>query len=156
MTGRMPAAGGGADDRSDPALSLRIPNDVAILCSALDSIDAFLERHGVGSSVAFTVRLAVEEIGTNIIKYAYADSARHEIEIDVRLAQGRVLLRMADDGRAFDPLQAQAPDLGLTIEQRTVGGVGIHLVRTLADGVEYARIAGWNVLSVAIRIDSGP
>lgn len=154
MTGRMPAPG--ADDRSDPTLSLRIPNDVAMLCSALDSIDAFLERHGVGGTVPFTVRLVAEEIGTNVIKYAYEDSGLHEIEIDVRLASGRVILRVADDGRAFDPLQAQAPDLGLSVEQRNIGGVGIHLVRTLAERVEYARVAGRNVLSVAIRIDSGP
>jgi anti-sigma regulatory factor (Ser/Thr protein kinase) len=151
----MPAPGGG-DDRSDPTLSLRIPNDVAMLCRALESIDAFLERHGVGGTVPFTVRLAAEEIGTNVIKYAYVDSGRHEIEIDLTLAPLRVFLRVADDGREFDPLQARAPDLASSVEQRNVGGVGIHLVRTLAERVEYARVAGRNVLSVTIRIDSGP
>jgi anti-sigma regulatory factor (Ser/Thr protein kinase) len=63
---------------------------------------------------------------------------------------------VADDGREFDPLQARAPDLASSVEQRNVGGVGIHLVRTLAERVEYARVAGRNVLSVTIRIDSGP
>ena len=154
MTGRMHGPAG-VDDRSDPTLSLRIPNDVVVLCSALESIDAFLERNGLGGTTAFTVRLAVEEIVTNVIKYAYEDSQRHEIEIDVRLAAQRVILRVADDGREFDPIKAPAPDVGLTVEQRPVGGVGIHLVRTLAERLEYARVAGQNVLSAAIRIDSG-
>jgi len=141
---------------ADPALRLRIPNDVASLCSALESIDAFLERHGIGDTAAFAVRLAAEEIGTNIIKYAYGDSARHEIELDIRLAPGHLLLRVADDGKEFDPLAAPPPDLGLTLEEKAVGGVGIHLVRTLAERLEYARVAGQNVLSATIRIDSGP
>lgn len=155
MTGRMQGPAGGVDDRSDPTLSLRIANDIVALCSALESIDAFLESHGLGDTVAFTVRLAVEEIVTNVIKYAYGDSERHEIEIDLRLAPRRVLLRVADDGREFDPIKAPVPDPGLTIEERPVGGVGIHLVRTLAERLEYARVAGRNVLSAAILIDSG-
>ena len=142
------------DDGSGPTLSLRIANDVASLCDALATVDEFLERHRVGAQATFTVRLAAEEIVTNVIKYAYQDSARHAIELDLRLWSDRAILRVADDGRAFDPLLAPPPDLSRPVEEKAVGGVGIHLVRTLAERLEYARVGDRNVLSATIRIES--
>src|SRR5262245_16863373 len=152
---RKPGPGQGVDDGSAPALSLRIPNDVQGLCSALATLDEFMERHRVDGQTAFTVRLAAEEIVTNVIKYAYADTARHEIELGLRLAKGRAVLRVVDDGRAFDPLAAPAPDLTLPVEEKPIGGVGIHLVRTMAE-LEYTRADGKNVLSATVRIESAP
>ena len=149
----MPGPGQGVGDGSSPTLSLRIANDVQSLCSALATLDGFLERHRVDDQTAFTVRLAAEEIVTNVIKYAYADTARHEIEIVLRLASDRAVLRVVDDGRAFDPLAAPAPDLALPVEEKPLGGVGIHLLRTLAE-LEYTRADGRNVLSATVRIGS--
>ena len=57
-------------------------------------------------------------------------------------------IRVEDDGRAFDPLQAPPPDLDLPLEERPVGGLGIHIVRSVMDAVEYQRRGGRNVLTM--------
>ena len=142
------------DDGSAPILHLSIANDDASLCAALETLDEFLEQRRVHGEAAFTLRLAAEEIVTNVIKYAYADSARHEIEIDLCLSPDRAVLRVTDDGRPFDPLRAPPPDLSLPLEEKPPGGVGIHLLRTLTERLEYARAGGRNVLSATVRIES--
>lgn len=143
--------GASKDDRPGPILRLHIANDIGDLCRAMESVDGFLEGQEVEGEAAFTVRLAVEEIVTNIIKYAYDDTGAHGISLEIRLAPGRVVIQVADDGREFDPLAASAPDLDLSLEEKEVGGVGIHLVRTMAESLEYARVGGKNVLTAAIR-----
>lgn len=139
-----------SEDRSDPVCRCVIANDVDALCRALESLDAFLEGHGDSGETAFTVRLLVEEIVTNVIKYAYEDAGAHQITIELRLTPDRAVLRVTDDGKEFDPLAAPAPDLELPLEERKVGGVGIHLVRTLAEHLEYSRSGGKNVITATI------
>jgi serine/threonine-protein kinase RsbW len=151
MTGRGNGPGAGGEDRTEPVLSLEIANDLEGLSRAMESADRFLTDQRVEDEAAFTVRLALEEIVTNILKYAYQDSATHQIAIDLRLSPDRVVLRVSDDGREFDPLAAPAPDLDLPIEDKEVGGVGIHLVKAMAERLSYERVGGKNVLSATIR-----
>jgi anti-sigma regulatory factor (Ser/Thr protein kinase) len=153
-SGSGPCGAAPSDERSDAVCRCVIANDVDALCRALETLDVFLEAHGDPGETAFTVRLLAEEIVTNVIKYAYDDAGAHEIAIELRLTPDHAVLRVTDDGREFDPLAAPAPDLDLPLEEKKVGGVGIHLVRTLAERLEYARAGGKNVIEATIRRES--
>ena len=151
LSGRGNGPGAGGEERTEPVQRIEIANDLEGLSRAMESADRFLADQRVEEEASFTVRLALEEIVTNIIKYAYQDSAAHQIAIDLRLSPGRVVLRVSDDGREFDPLAAPAPDLDLPVEDKELGGVGIHLLKTMAERLEYARVGGKNVVSATIR-----
>jgi len=68
------------------------------------------------------------------------------------LDQDLLSIQVADDGVAFNPLLAPEPDLDLAIDQRPVGGLGIHLMRTMMDDLEYKRVNGQNLLTLRQRV----
>lgn len=98
------------------------------------------------------VLLAAEELLVNIFTYAY-QGAHGPAEVDCRLVQrdGQKFLcfMVKDWGPAFDPFhEAPAPDLDRTIDDRPIGGLGIHLIKTLATHVSYTRLHDANVVEL--------
>ena len=65
-------------------------------------------------------------------------------------------LEIRDRGPAFDPLAAAPPDLSIPFSQRAIGGLGIHLARSVTDTIEYAREAGENCLRLTKRAPAPP
>jgi anti-sigma regulatory factor (Ser/Thr protein kinase) len=126
-------------------------NDLAELPAALDWLEATLRSAGVGETAVGELRLVAEEGLSNVIRHAYADAARHSIEVTVEIGGGEVRLVLRDDGRPFNPLAAPAPDLDGPIEQRPLGGLGILLLKSLADRADYRREGDANVLRLAKR-----
>lgn len=112
------------------------------IAPALDSIETGLADVGVAQELALELRLIAEEVITNVVKYAEADT----IQIDFKVSDITVVLEVRDNGKRFDPLGAAAPDLEASVEDRPLGGLGIHLVQALADEVSYERRDDWNVL----------
>lgn len=144
-TGKSDAGTGPAP--TPPSLERILQNDLESLAAAAPALAEFLALHGVGADASFACSLALEEIVTNIIKYAFADSGAHEIHFAARLSPEHVVLRFTDDGREFNPLAAPPPDLELLPEERPIGGLGIHLVRNLAQRIEYQRAGGRNTVT---------
>jgi serine/threonine-protein kinase RsbW len=83
-----------------------------------------------------------------VLKYASARTVELSLELDDREAR----LELRDDGQPFDPLGAPAPDLESPMEERGLGGLGIHLVKELADDIQYRREAGFNFLLLRKRL----
>jgi len=92
-------------------LELRIVNTVDAIRPANAAAMIWLQDNGVGEAAELLANLAVEELVTNCIKYGYADSAQHFIEIRMAVAGGELRLEIVDDGLPFDPLQQAAPDI---------------------------------------------
>ena len=114
--------------------------------------ERFCAEHALSDTDMMAVTLALDEVVTNIILHGYDDDADHEIRVTMAVEGGVLTIEVEDDARHFDPLQAPPPDLDLPIEERPVGGLGIHLVRTLMETVEYQRRGGRNVLTMRKRI----
>jgi anti-sigma regulatory factor (Ser/Thr protein kinase) len=111
----------------------------------------FIEARGVGQRAVYLANLTIEEMGTNIIKYGYDDTAVHEILLRLEIHPDTLLLVLEDDGHEFNPLKAPQPDLDLPVEERVPGGLGIHLIRKLVEQMDYTRCGGRNRLTVRIR-----
>jgi serine/threonine-protein kinase RsbW len=126
------------------------PNQLPELMRAIDALETFLESHGASSRATYIARLAAEEMGTNIIKYGYDDSAEHLITLRARAQPDEFRVELIDDGHEFDPTSRSEPPDDLTLDERAPGGWGISLVRRLARAVHYERRSHQNVLTVEI------
>lgn len=104
------------------------------------------ESHKLTDEEIYAVRLSVEEIVANIISYAFNDETEHTIAVSFSLDDRLLSMTVVDDGRPFNPLDAQSPKIDIPFESREIGGVGIYIVRHLMDELVYNYDAGKNVL----------
>lgn len=135
-----------------PEAVLTLSNNLAELERLSTAVEGFCAQHGLAGPGAAMV-LALDELLTNVICYGYEDSALHEISVTLRAEGGRLTVQVEDDGRAFDPRQAPPPDLTAPIEDRRIGGLGVHIARTVVDSLDYERRGNINrvVLAKAAR-----
>ncbi|MBI4863438.1 MAG: ATP-binding protein [Candidatus Riflebacteria bacterium] len=115
---------------------------------ANEQVTAFLDERAVSPETTGAVALAVEELLTNSIKYGGKDGRVPHVRLDLAVTAQGVVLSLADDGLEFNPLEAPHPDLNCRLEDRPIGGLGLHLVRTLASSIGYQRKDGWNIVTV--------
>jgi serine/threonine-protein kinase RsbW len=115
----------------------------------LDRLGA--ERH-VAPEVVADMQVALDEVLTNITEYAYTDDAEHKIHIRFEVLDNVLEVVIEDDGVPFNPLAIPAPDVGMPLRKRRVGGVGIHFVRNLMDEVVYYRAGERNRLVLTKRL----
>lgn len=134
------------------------------LPATLDSLDAvtrFVEEIGATAGLRdeqrYRLRLAVEEIATNIVTHGYGESER-PVPADASFCvegaadPDRVWVRLIDGAPEFDPTRTADPaDLDRPLEQRQIGGLGIYLVRTSLDEFTYRREDGHNLTTLALK-----
>lgn len=104
-------------------------------------------------SLVFKVNLVLEELGLNILSYGGAGVDRSpEIEITLVSEDDSLTIEVSDDGRPFNPLEdAAVPDVEALLDERSVGGLGVHLVRTMMDDLSYQRAEGRNLLKMVTK-----
>lgn len=116
-----------------------------------DTIQHFLLDHGAGSREAFFGALCMEEMAGNIVRYGFEeDSRRHSIEIRAALKEDTMILRIKDDCKAFDPSEREA----LMPDGDVLKDIGIRMVYSIADDVEYHHTLGLNVLTIRLKMRS--
>jgi serine/threonine-protein kinase RsbW len=133
----------------DDRLSVKVSNDLSEIPRLAETIDTFCAGHGIPQKIVLDFHLALDEVLTNIISYAFRDAARHDIEVAMSYRDECLTIEIVDDGPAFDPLQAPPPDVTSALAERPVGGLGIHLVKKLMDGVDYRRQQDRNCLRLS-------
>jgi anti-sigma regulatory factor (Ser/Thr protein kinase) len=129
-------------------LEIKLKNKVSELDGVNQTLREFGQRHGLASKVIHDLNLAMEEILTNIISYGYTDNREHEVKVRLSAQLGEVSVEIEDDGQPFNPLEAPEPDITKPLEERKIGGLGIHLVRKLMDSLEYKRQGARNLLTI--------
>jgi anti-sigma regulatory factor (Ser/Thr protein kinase) len=124
--------------RAEPVRAvLEVPRAFAALEVIFERLNAVLEDPRVDDRTVYVIRLAVEELFTNMVKYN-PDGAP-AIGITAVLEGGSITVSMMDrGGTPFDVTVARTPDLDRPMEERRVGGLGLHLVRRLVDRLEYS------------------
>lgn len=127
-------------------LDLGIPNRLEEIDTVNRAFDEFAAERGLSERVRRSMKLVFDDLLNNVMSYAYEDEADHEIQVHVELSSDRLAVRISDDGRPFNPFGRTAPDTALTLEQREIGGLGIHLVQNLMDEASYTRRTDRNVV----------
>lgn len=131
-----------------PMMKTVFSNTMDAFLEVMRETDAFMEVHTVSPPLAYAIRLALEELATNIIKYGYRDQNHHEIEVSLVLSAPAVMT-LTDDGHPFNPLaEAPVPILDGPLENRPIGGLGLHMVQAMGMQLIYRLENGHNVLSI--------
>jgi serine/threonine-protein kinase RsbW len=114
----------------------------------VSEIARFCREHSLGSEVEFELNLVLEELFTNSIRHGGCAGMENAVHVRLQLHENGVHVEYADRGMAFDPLSAPPPDLEMRLEDRNVGGFGIHFVRQIMRDLEYRRQGGWNQITM--------
>ncbi len=132
----------------------RFATTPAQVMAACEAVRRFCAAHQADADATHALALCVEELGSNIVNHAFG--RRPDGAFDLALAEhGGVLeLVLADQGPPYNPLDRPPPNLEGDLEDRDVGGLGLHLVKALADTVTYARAGSENRLTVRVRRQS--
>jgi serine/threonine-protein kinase RsbW len=129
----------------------RLRNDPAEARRIEEWMKLFAEAAQLSSEARNAFDLALVEWVTNVISYAYDDAREHWIAVRFLAAPGQARVEVEDDGREFNPLTPPPVDTAAPLEQRAIGGLGVHMIRRLMDSVEYRRESGRNILTMTRR-----
>jgi len=117
----------------------------------IDFISNELEKSGYNCDERSKIEIAAEEVFTNIVKYAY-EPLQEKRPISVSTIGSelnrKTRITFEDSGRPYNPLETPAPDLEKPIAERQIGGLGVHMVKTIMDKVEYTRLDNRNILTI--------
>jgi anti-sigma regulatory factor (Ser/Thr protein kinase) len=109
-------------------------------------LDGLAQAHRLHPDVVADMQVALDEILSNILHHGFAGGARHRIEVRLSVDPRALVAEVEDDCPPFDPLAAPSPNLGTSLRDRRVGGLGVHFVRNLMNEVKYSRSGGRNRL----------
>ncbi|MHC4212705.1 MAG: PAS domain S-box protein [Planctomycetota bacterium] len=135
-------------------LELQLKNDYSEIDRANQQVKEFVELLGVETRFRRQLNIVFDELLNNIVSYAYEDDEEHEILVTVEQAGQRLVINITDDGIPFNAFSEAEPDIEADVEERAIGGLGIHLVKNLMDEVYYQRGIGRNIVTLVKQLDS--
>lgn len=138
---------------SSQHLTLHFSNSAEEAPRIARRVEYFLHDQQIPDTIINKILLCVDELITNIIAHAYNDKEEHAVLLECRINENDVELELRDDGVPFDPTTQTRPNTKLNLESRDIGGLGIHLVMTLMDKVQYMREGDYNVLKITKILD---
>ena len=125
-------------------LNLTLPARQDSLVVLAEAVEMLAESESWLAEVKFHVDLVLEEMAQNIISYGYSDGRSGQFEVSIRRQGDQLLITIEDDGDAFNPFSLAEPNLELSLDERSIGGLGVHFARTLMNSHRYERIDGRN------------
>jgi len=125
---------------------ITLKNDLIEIERLAGHVRHFGRENQLPEDLIWEIRLVLEEIVTNIISYGYEDRVDHAIHVDIVNTDQAITLRIRDDARPFNPIEQPAPELEISIEDRGIGGMGIHIVSEIMDEIGYKREEDSNLL----------
>ena len=134
-------------------IEMNIVNTLSEIDQVNDQFREFASQHELPKRTIATICMVFDELLTNIISYAYQDESEHTIAIKISLMNDELVLVISDDGIPFNPFHMNEPDTNLDIDEREIGGLGIHLVTNMLDQVSYQRNINENMVTLIKAIE---
>ncbi len=126
---------------------------VANIPAVTEFVDVLLEKLGCPMKAQMQIDVAIDELFSNIAQYAYAPgTGTATVRVETEQDPPAVILTFIDRGIPFDPLAAEDPDITSPAEERSIGGLGVFLVKKTMDDVRYERKDGQNILRIKKRM----
>jgi len=129
-----------------PEIKLTVKNRIEDLLRVNSIFESFATQHDINGRLRYHLLVSIEEILTNIIKYGFDEQGVHPIHITFRRVDEHIEMEFEDRGREFNPLEIDEPDFETPVEERQLGGLGIHLVKKMMDETKYRREGDRNIL----------
>lgn len=125
------------------------PANLSEIENVYEFISQVITKNNIDSTVGDLLKMATDEIFSNIVNHAFKDMRQGTmVGVAVRVEDGAISMTFRDRGTPFDPLSIASPDISSGLEERPVGGLGIHIVKNMFDGVHYAFVDGFNVFTL--------
>ena len=137
-------------------LNVTIPARLSEVRELSGMVEAFGDANGLPDPKVFVINLALDELITNTVTHGLEDRVDAEIRIRMRVRADTLILEMEDNGQPFDPTQDTNADVTSSLEERAVGGLGLHLVKSFADRVSYEFVEGRNRLTMEHDLTKAP
>ncbi len=135
------------------ALKINLTKNISDLTMLVTKLEKFFEENNI-SSISIPMTLILEELYTNTITHGASDGRDIFIEVNLGIDKNELVMTYKDNGIPFNVLELPDPDLTASIENREVGGLGVHYVKTLTDSVEYEYLEKQNVLKMKKRLSN--
>lgn len=129
-------------------LSLTLANRMDEVPRLVELLDSFGAGAGLPDDLVFRLTVTLDEVVTNIVRHAYNGEGGHDILLRISVEDGRVTAIVQDHGPPFDLRTVPPADIDAPIELRPIGGLGVHLVRSLTQGLEYHRDGDRNIVTL--------
>lgn len=110
--------------------------------------DELTEKLSVVPKIASKVNIAIDEIYSNIVNYSGADV----VSVSYEIADGKLYMTFEDNGIRYNPLEKEDPDVTLSAEERSIGGLGIFMVKKMTESMEYSYEDGKNLLRLTMPL----
>ena len=132
--------------------TLQLKNDRREVAGLSEWLDRFARDHALSDRVRGNLQVTLEEVALNVITHGYGEGGeQRSFSVTLEIEEDFVSVIVTDSAEAFDPTRHAELDTTLPLEQRPIGGIGIHLVKNLMETVGYTRSAGQNVLTLRCR-----
>lgn len=132
-------------------LELTLSAELSSLATMADAIESYAAEHAVPQDKTMNLILALDEIVTNVISHGGL-TVRDTIAVTIGLADDAISAEVEDHGSAFDPVRDAPPHATGSLEERPLGGLGLHIVRTIMKELSYRRVDGRNLLLMRLPL----
>ena len=146
-------------------------DDITMLCVQLNEIDSYngitvvpsmetvpqvaefmeteMEKFEISPKISMKMLIAIDEIYSNIVRYSGATEAI----VSIKKSDNTLKLQFKDNGKPYNPLDSKEPDIIASAEDRSIGGLGIFMVKKMLDKVEYKYVDNYNILTLTKNLD---
>ena len=136
------------DKHASELSSIKIRNKISEMPKIIDYFDSFARENDLSGIAIQKFNIVLDELLNNIISYAFKDDDDHHILVKFQLKYLRLIITIEDDGIPFNPFRIESPDIKLSIAERNLGGLGVHIVKNLVDEYHYIRQSNRNIINL--------
>ncbi len=151
----MAAQTTGPQTAADGELRLELAPQLSEIARMVEALEAYAERTGLPTETAYQVTLVLDELVANIVSYGVAPGETRPIGLSLSYTGGVLEIVLSDPGKPFDPRSVPAPDTEVSLEDRQIGGLGVHIARSFMDSLDWRYDGGRNHLTLVKRVGAG-
>ena len=135
------------------SFEITIKNKIDEIQRVYAKLEEFVCNAILQDNITAEIKIVFDELLSNIIKYGYQDADEHEINIKVNAIESQIKIQIVDDGMAFNPFEVSAPDIDKSLDDRDIGGLGIHLTKNIMDEYQYQSLGNKNIVTLMKQLD---
>ena len=136
------------------SLKLDIPCQISAISDVTNRVEEFCDTADIPMARAFKVNLVIQELVTNSVNHGDFGGREPEISLSINCDSKQVEILFEDNAASFDPFtETPPPDLGSSISERPIGGLGIHLIRTFSDQSTHEHVDGKNRIRLVSPVE---